>query len=64
MRLEPVGLDAVRHTPAPESSRGATDRLLGDLRTRRWRPAGWARFAAEASVRSVEQAAAHPHALG
>jgi len=58
-----VGLDTVRHTVVPESSRAVTDRLLGDLRTRRWRPAGWARFAAEATVRSLAQAVAHPQAL-
>lgn len=47
----------------PESSRAATNRLLLDLRTRRWRPAAWAQFVAGASTRSVEQAVLHRRAL-
>lgn len=46
------------------SSRAATNRLLLDLRTRGWRPAGWRRFLAAATARSVEQAVVHRRALG
>lgn len=52
------------HVGAPEPSRAATDRLLFELRGRRWRPAGWGIFLAHATARSVEQAAVHPRALG
>ena len=47
----------------PESSRAATNRLLLDLRTRRWRPAAWSQFVADATTRSVEQAVVHRRAL-
>lgn len=46
----------VVHDTKPESSRAATNRLLVDLRTRRWRAAAWAQFLAAATARSVEQA--------
>lgn len=54
----------MRHDTAPETSRAATDGLLLELRTRRWRPAAWAGFLADATTRSLEQAALHPRALG
>lgn len=49
--------------PGPESSRSATDGLLLDLRTDRWRPLGWARFVSSATIRSYRQAARHRPAL-
>ncbi len=45
------------------SSRIATDRLLSDLRSRRWRPAAWVQFGTAATMRSVEQAVKHRPAL-
>lgn len=53
----------MEHGAGPGSSRTATDRLLFELRARRWRPAAWAQFAAEATSRSVDQAVVHRHAL-
>ncbi len=44
------------------SSRAATDDLLRDLATGRWRPAAWAHFLVSAAGRSVEQARLHPRA--
>jgi phosphatidylglycerophosphate synthase len=54
----------MRRDAKPESSRAATNRLLLDLRTRGWRPAGWAQFLAAATARSVEQAVVRRRALG
>ncbi len=51
------------HDAQPESSRATTNRLLLDLRTRRWRPAAWAQFMAAATARSADQAAVHRAAL-
>ncbi|MGI9156585.1 MAG: CDP-alcohol phosphatidyltransferase family protein [Marmoricola sp.] len=51
------------HDAKPESSRAATNRLLLDLRTRRWRPTAWAQFVAAATARSVDQAVVHRRAL-
>lgn len=46
------------------SARAATNQLLFDLKKRGWRPAGWARFLAAATARSVVQAVVHQRALG
>lgn len=53
----------MRHDARRESSRAATNRLLFELRTRRWRLAGWGSFATDATARSVEQAVLRPRAL-
>ena len=45
------------------TSRSATDELLAGLRAGRWRPSAWARFAALAVRRSLQQARRHPRAL-
>ena len=47
----------------PGSSRIATDRLLFELRSQRWRPAAWVQFGAAATMRSVEQAVVRRRAL-
>lgn len=47
----------------PDSSRAATNRLLGELHAGRWRPWAWRRFLSAAVIRSASQAAAHRQAL-
>ncbi len=44
------------------SSRAATDDLLDDLATGRWRPAAWSHFLVSAAARSVDQARHHRRA--
>lgn len=55
--------DAVQPDPSPESSRAATKGPLLDLRTRGSHPTAWAQFAADATTRSIQQAAQHRMAL-
>lgn len=47
----------------PGSSRAATEELLGGLRRGGWSARAWLRFVVAASVRSAQQARAHPVAL-
>jgi hypothetical protein len=46
----------------PDSSRAFVDQALTELAVNRFSPTGWARFLWRSSVRSVEQALAHPRA--
>lgn len=47
----------------PVESRAATDLLLGELRTGRWRVRAWRRFFVHATRRSADQARRRPRAL-
>ena len=48
--------------PGAAGSRAATDGLLRGLKAGGWGPASWGRFLMATTVRSAEQAAAHPRA--
>lgn len=59
--MRPAG--SASASDGPGSSRAATQRLLGVLRSGGWTPRTWARFWAATSARSVEQVRTHPYAF-
>ena len=77
MSLAGVGISSVVASPCalfsdlqqrppihrPLSSRSFVDQALSELVQSRWSAGGWARFLWRSSVRSAEQAAAHPRAF-